>query len=91
MNPRQPRNPKAPEDMEFEDCFKELEQLVERFEQGHMALTESVVCFERGMQLLKRCSTQLADAEKRVSELLSKISPQDIEMIKNTPEGDPNS
>jgi len=61
--------------LSFEECFSELEQLVSRFEQGQMALGESIARFERGMLLVKRCNELLSDAEKKVSELLQKVNP----------------
>ncbi len=61
--------------MSFEECYQELESLVEQFEQGRMSLSESVARFERGMELMKRCSTELNEAEKKISTLLTKIDP----------------
>lgn len=61
--------------MTFEECYAELEKLVNRFEQGQMALGESIDHFERGMRLVERCSEMLVDAEKKVSELLQKVTP----------------
>lgn len=64
--------------MTFEECFDELEDLVNKFEQGKMPLSESIVKFERGVELIKKCSEQLSVAEKKVEELLQKISPEKI-------------
>jgi len=71
---------KPVEGMSFEECFQELEQLVEKFEHGQMALSESVDRFERGIQLLKKCSNQLTDAEKKVTDLMKRIAPADADM-----------
>jgi exodeoxyribonuclease VII small subunit len=72
-----PANPelKPVEEMTFEACFEELERLLQRFEEGKMPLSESISFFERGMQLIGRCSSQLTEAEQKVNELLKKISP----------------
>ncbi|MBN1355609.1 exodeoxyribonuclease VII small subunit [bacterium] len=59
--------------MTFEACFTELEQLVNAFEQGQLPLSESVLLFERGMELVKRCTEELDQAEKKISELLKKL------------------
>ena len=64
------------EKMTFEDCFEELEHLVEDFEKVNMKLTDSIVKFERGMELIGRCSAQLEEAEEKISQLLKKISPE---------------
>lgn len=66
------------EEMTFEECYSELQELVELFERGQMPLAQSVEKFERGMLLLKQCSNQLTDAEQRVEGLLSRLEPADI-------------
>ncbi len=63
--------------MTFEECYTELQLLVEQFEKGQMPLEESVDQFERGILLLKRCNQQLNDAEAKVDSLLRKIEPDD--------------
>ena len=55
---------------EFEDAFKELESIVERFEHGEMKLDESLALFERGTILAKYCARRLDEAEKKIQELL---------------------
>lgn len=79
MNPEKVNPEKPIEDMTFEECYSELQLLVEQFERGQMPLMESVDRFERGMRLLKRCNEQLADAEQRVETLLQRIEPADLD------------
>jgi len=66
---------RSTEEMSFEECYSELQGLVEQFEKGQMLLEESVDRFERGMLLLKRCNNQLGAAESRVETLLRRIEP----------------
>ena len=54
----------------FEDSLAELEQLVERMEQGNLSLEESLKLFERGVQLTRACQKALKDAEQKVQILL---------------------
>ena len=54
----------------FEESLAELEQLVERMEQGHLQLEESLQLFERGINLTRTCQKALQDAEQRVSLLV---------------------
>jgi exodeoxyribonuclease VII small subunit len=61
MSRKQPR---------FEDALHELEQLVERMEQGQMTLEDSLKAFERGVQLTRTCQTALREAEQKVQVLL---------------------
>ena len=54
----------------FEESLTELEQLVERMEQGNLALEESLKLFERGVQLTRTCQKALKEAGQKVSILL---------------------
>ncbi|QSA97335.1 exodeoxyribonuclease VII small subunit [Methylococcus sp. EFPC2] len=54
----------------FEESLAELEQLVERMEQGNLPLEESLKLFERGVQLSRACQSALKDAEQKVQILL---------------------
>ena len=54
----------------FEEALQELEQLVERMEQGQMTLEDSLKAFERGVQLTRACQTALREAEQKVQILL---------------------
>jgi len=50
----------------FEEALEELEDLVERMEDGEPSLEESLKLFERGMDLTRRCQKALDDAEQRI-------------------------
>ena len=50
----------------FEHSLDELEQLVEKMEQGEMTLEESLAAYERGVGLYRHCQTALEQAELRV-------------------------
>lgn len=56
--------------LHFEESLAELEQLVERMEQGNLPLEESLKLFERGVQLTRTCQGALRDAEQKVRILL---------------------
>ncbi|HET6397447.1 MAG TPA: exodeoxyribonuclease VII small subunit [Pseudoxanthomonas sp.] len=61
---------KNPEDASpvarFEQSLDELEQLVEKMEQGEMSLEDSLAAYERGVGLYRRCQAALEQAELRV-------------------------
>jgi len=63
--------------MSFEESFEELENLVEKFEEGQLPLDEWIERLERAMQLYEKCSNQLAEAEKKVQKILEKVTPID--------------
>jgi len=54
----------------FEKSLEELEQLVERMEDGELSLEQSLRTYERGIKLARSCQKALDEAEQRV-ELLS--------------------
>ena len=56
----------------FEKSLAELEQIVERMEQGELSLDESLKQFERGIALTRSCQTALQQAEQKVEILLHK-------------------
>ncbi len=53
----------------FEELYTELEETVQKLEAGNLTLDESLALYERGMELARRCGTQLDQAELRVKEL----------------------
>jgi exodeoxyribonuclease VII small subunit len=50
----------------FEESLAELEQLVERMEQGNLPLEDALKLFERGIQLTRACQKSLKEAEQKV-------------------------
>ena len=70
-----PKN--APPD--FELAMRDLEQLVERLEQGDLPLEESLAAFERGVMLTRACQAALKDAEQKVEILLKKAGQTSVE------------
>jgi exodeoxyribonuclease VII small subunit len=55
----------------FEEALARLEQVVDRLEQGDVALEASLAAFEEGVRLSGRCAAQLDAAERRI-EVLTK-------------------
>ncbi|HWO99434.1 MAG TPA: exodeoxyribonuclease VII small subunit [Methylococcus sp.] len=60
----------AKKTLRFEEALDELEQLVERMEQGNLSLDESLKLFERGVELTRTCQKALQEAEQKVQILL---------------------
>lgn len=54
------------DDQSFESWLDELETVVERMEEGDLALEDSLKLFERGMALSDRCQKALEGAEQKV-------------------------
>jgi exodeoxyribonuclease VII small subunit len=68
--------PKAPD---FEAAMRDLEEIVERLEQGDLPLEESLAAFERGVMLTRSCQTALKVAEQKVEILLKKAGESGVE------------
>jgi exodeoxyribonuclease VII small subunit len=64
---------------DFEAAMRDLEELVERLEQGDLPLEESLAAFERGVMLTRACQTALKDAERKVEILLKKAGEPTVE------------
>ena len=55
--------------LSFEKALAELEQIVQKLERGDVALEESVMIYERGEALKRRCEELLRQAEARVEKI----------------------
>jgi exodeoxyribonuclease VII small subunit len=53
----------------FEKALAELESIVQRLERGDVPLEESVMIYERGEALRRRCEELLRQAEARVEKI----------------------
>jgi len=54
----------------FEEALERLEEVVRRLEEGELTLEESLRLFREGMELARRCSRMLEEAEGKVRVLL---------------------
>jgi exodeoxyribonuclease VII small subunit len=57
----------------FEALQAELEQIVERLERGDVGLDELTKLWERGEELYRRLSEQLAGAQGKIEELARRL------------------
>jgi len=54
---------------DFEAAIAELESIVKKLEEGDIALEQSLVLYERGVQLSRFCHARLEEAERRIEVL----------------------
>jgi exodeoxyribonuclease VII small subunit len=54
----------------FEDAMHELEEIVEKLENGELSLDESVEYFQKGVELSKYCSKRLDEIERKITVLI---------------------
>ncbi len=59
----------AANNMTFEQALAELEKIVRDLEDGKISLEESLVRYEQGVSLLRKCYGQLRQAEQKIIEL----------------------
>lgn len=52
--------------LSYEAALGELEQIVQRMEEGNLPLEESLEAYRRGSELLKYCQQQLNVAERKI-------------------------
>ena len=71
----------------FEHSLDELEQLVEKMEQGEMSLEDSLSAYERGVGLHRRCQAALEQAELRVRLLTDPDQPDNAQAFAS-PDGE---
>jgi exodeoxyribonuclease VII small subunit len=57
---------KSSKTLSFESSLQELEKVVADMESGKLPLEESLVAYQRGMELLRVCRSRLDDAQQRV-------------------------
>ncbi len=69
---------KNTKELDFEAAIKELENLVERMEQGDQNLEQSLKDFERGVELTRTCQQALKQAEQKVQTLLAQNAEADL-------------
>lgn len=62
---------KKDDDVNFEEAMKKLEDIANQLERNDLELDESVKIFEEGMNLSKKCSEILENAEKKITILLN--------------------
>jgi exodeoxyribonuclease VII small subunit len=66
-------------DLDFEEVYQRLEEIVGRLESGGLTLEESIDLYESGMRLAHRCKQMLDAAELRVSELQREFATESAE------------
>ena len=60
-------------DLNLEEALEDLEQIVGKLEDGKLSLEESLVLFERGIRLVRLCSSRLESAEQRIESLTGEL------------------
>lgn len=54
----------------FEEALKELEEIVDKLEQGDVPLEEALEQFQKGVELTNFCQKTLKDAEETLTKMM---------------------
>ena len=65
---------KPAEELSFEAARDELEQVVQRLEDGSTSLEQALALWERGEALYRACRTRLEAAEARIEKLAEALA-----------------
>ena len=57
---------KKKSELNMEEAFEALETLVEQMESGEASLEETFLMYQKGMELLKECSSKIDMVEKKM-------------------------
>ena len=68
------------EKLSFEEAFRQLEETVQRLEEGDLTLEEAIALYEQGMRLAARCGNALEAAELQVKQV-AVVSDQQLGMF----------
>ncbi|WP_306985554.1 exodeoxyribonuclease VII small subunit [Alkalicoccobacillus murimartini] len=61
---------KKEEAISFEEAMEQLEQVVDKLEQGDVPLEQAIEMFQQGMDLSKQCHVKLEHIEKQMDQIL---------------------
>jgi exodeoxyribonuclease VII small subunit len=61
---------KTDKKLTFEEAMLQLEEIVEKLEQGDVPLEESIDLYQQGMKLSKLCHTKLKNVEKKMDTIM---------------------
>jgi exodeoxyribonuclease VII small subunit len=70
---------KPVEDLNYEEAFQELGDLVTKLDSDELKLEEGLELFERGQLLVEHCSKLLENAELKIKEISTKSSGDFVE------------
>ncbi|MBD7935910.1 MULTISPECIES: exodeoxyribonuclease VII small subunit [Cytobacillus] len=55
----------------FEEAMEQLEQIVEKLEEGDVPLEEAISIYKNGMELSKLCHDKLKNVEEQLTEIIT--------------------
>lgn len=59
------------EKISFEEAMKNLEDIVEKLEEGDVPLEEAIAIYRKGMELSKLCHDKLKNVEEQLTQIIT--------------------
>ncbi len=59
------------QELSFEEAMKNLEEIVEKLEEGDVPLEEAISIYKQGMDLSRLCHTKLKSVEEQLTQILN--------------------
>lgn len=72
---------KTDKKLTFEEAMVQLEEIVEKLEQGDVPLEESIDLYQQGMKLSKLCHTKLKNVEKKMDTIMHEDGREETFMV----------
>lgn len=57
--------------LSFEEAMEQLEQIVDRLEEGDVPLEEAIAIYKEGMELSKLCHDKLKNVEEQLAQIIT--------------------
>lgn len=57
--------------LSFEEAMNQLEQIVDRLEEGDVPLEEAIAIYKEGMELSKLCHDKLKSVEEQLTQIIT--------------------
>lgn len=57
-------------ELSFEAALSQLEQIIQKLEDGNVELEDSISLYERGAALKKHCESKLKDAREKIEKVV---------------------
>tara|TARA_B100000989_G_scaffold27863_1_gene17949 strand:- start:6654 stop:6878 length:225 start_codon:yes stop_codon:yes gene_type:complete len=74
MEEMKEENSKERERLSFEEALNELDEIVQQLEKDNVSLNRSIELYQRGVELSKKCSDLLEEAELKIKEVQSSMN-----------------
>ncbi|WP_053219257.1 exodeoxyribonuclease VII small subunit [Virgibacillus senegalensis] len=59
------------QELSFEEAMKQLEEIVEKLEEGEVPLEKAINYYQEGMKLSKLCSDKLTSVEEQMEKIVN--------------------